>query len=124
MPIHNKNASRSHYSAVAAITASLSGNERWVMVGNVFGLHSDGQGHQGLEEGRRRVAEALENTADELDLGGLQLTSIPESIGALKQLKTLSLNNNRLTSFPEILSELPELRSLDLSLNDLASDHS
>lgn len=72
-----------------------------------------------LEEAERRIAMALKNAADKLDLGGLELTVMPESIVALKQLRTLILNNNRLTSFPAMVSKLTELRYIDISLNSL-----
>jgi internalin A len=47
---------------------------------------------EGLAEARRRVAEAKRTGAEELDLGGLGLTTIPDELLELTQLKVLYLD--------------------------------
>ena len=56
-----------------------------------------------------------------LNLCGLGLTTVPESIGQLSGLTVLSLNKNRLTSVPESIGQLKMLQTLDLGENNLAS---
>jgi len=55
--------------------------------------------------------------AHELDLSGLALNTLPESMAELTQLTTLNLGDNRLTTVPESLSSLTRLTWLDLSSN-------
>ncbi len=99
---------------------------------------------QGVAEAQRRIEEARVSSRFNLDLSGLGLSDLPESIrqlrrlqllnlthnkltwvpgclGELKQLQTLSLSHNQLTSIPERLSELKQLRALELNDNQLAS---
>ena len=40
-------------------------------------------------EAEKKIKEALESGATELDLRGMKLTELPESIGQLKQLRKL-----------------------------------
>ena len=46
-----------------------------------------------------------------------KLTSLPPSVGRLKQLEELSLKNNKLTTLPEIIRFCKELRVLNLVKN-------
>jgi hypothetical protein len=46
---------------------------------------------EGVQEAERRIAQAARTDATKLDLGGLGLTAIPESLLTLKQLETLYL---------------------------------
>ena len=50
----------------------------------------------------------------ELDLSDNQLTSLPERIGDLAQLKKLDLGNNQLTSLPERIGDLAQLKGFIL----------
>jgi len=68
----------------------------------------------------RRIAQALRTGARELDLSGLGLTSLRESIGNLSQLRTLDLSRNQLTDLPASISQLHDLQILDLSYNQFA----
>ncbi|WP_378185933.1 Ig-like domain-containing protein [Aquimarina sp. W85] len=54
------------------------------------------------------------NNIIELELKRKNLTSIPESIGNLTKLSTLSLAQNQLTSMPNSITELVNLKGLDL----------
>ncbi len=54
-----------------------------------------------------------------LDLAGLGITDIPESIGHLSNLKTLALMSNHLNSVPQSIFNLKNLVSLGLSGNNL-----
>jgi internalin A len=69
----------------------------------------------------RRIQEALESGATVLDLSGLELTSVPESISQLANLTELYLDRNQLTSVPKELGNLANLTRLDLSHNQLIS---
>ena len=53
-----------------------------------------------------------------LDLSGLGLTSLSESIGQLTQLLTLDLSHNRLSSLPESIISLSQLQHLYLHGNE------
>uniref|UniRef100_UPI002623B4C3 leucine-rich repeat domain-containing protein n=1 Tax=uncultured Microscilla sp. TaxID=432653 RepID=UPI002623B4C3 len=56
-----------------------------------------------------------------LFLKNTQLTSLPESIGELVNLQELCLSDTQLTSLPENLGKLVNLKHLDLSNNQLTS---
>ena len=65
------------------------------------------------------IEEAFISQKTELDLGYLELTEVPESIGKLQQLHTLSLHNNNITDIPEVIGKLQQLHTLSLSNNNL-----
>ncbi|MEU0035519.1 leucine-rich repeat domain-containing protein [Streptomyces sp. NPDC006333] len=66
-----------------------------------------------------RIELCKQTGTRELDLSGLGLGSVPESVGDLTQLTTLALAQNRLTSVPDSLSSLTQLTDLNLSANEL-----
>jgi internalin A len=66
-----------------------------------------------------RIREALKTGVKELDLSGLGLAEVPESLGQLSQLQALYLSGNQLTSVPESLGQLSQLQVLNLSGNQL-----
>ncbi|PSN10307.1 serine/threonine protein kinase [filamentous cyanobacterium CCT1] len=70
-------------------------------------------------EAERRIRDALENGAVELDLSELGLTEIPESLGQLANLTELYLYQNQLTILPEALGQLTNLKGLFLAENKL-----
>ncbi|MBE9160543.1 leucine-rich repeat domain-containing protein [Nodosilinea sp. LEGE 06152] len=74
-----------------------------------------------LAEAERRIQAALESGATELDLSGLGMTAIPESLGNLINLIALDLSQNQLTAIPDNLGQLTKLAELDLSQNQLAA---
>jgi internalin A len=73
------------------------------------------------DEAERRIRAARITRATKLDLSGLQLTALPESLGQLTQLRILDASFNRLTGVPESLGKLQSLRKLDLRRNLLTA---
>ena len=69
----------------------------------------------------QRILKAFQNQSKELDLGRLNLISLPACIGELKQLTTLDLSFNQLTSLPDAICGLSNLQKLVLSFNPLTS---
>ena len=74
---------------------------------------------EAYQEAERRIAEAQRTNATELDLSGLGLTSLPESLFQLTQLQTLYLSENHLTELPKGIGQLEDLQNLDLWINHL-----
>src|SRR5215472_1707282 len=73
-----------------------------------------------IAEAERRIREAVEAGNTKLYLRRLDLTEVPASLAALKNLDYLDLSGNNLTSIPEWLSKL-ELSTLVISDNWLSS---
>jgi Leucine-rich repeat (LRR) protein len=75
----------------------------------------------------KKIEEALNSAATELDLSDMQLSELPASIGQLSRLQKLSLGHavakksesetNQLFTLPESLSFLTQLRFLNISFN-------
>jgi internalin A len=59
-----------------------------------------------------RIEQALESQATKLDLSGLGLAMLPETIGQLTRLQVLRAVRNQLTVLPEFLFQLKELQGL------------
>ena len=59
-----------------------------------------------------RIEQALESQTTVLELSGLGLTILPETIGQLKKLRVLRAFRNQLTALPKSLIELKELQGL------------
>jgi internalin A len=68
-----------------------------------------------------RIQEALAVGSLELNLSGLDLKTVPESIAQLTNLKHFFLSNNQLTSLPDAISQLTNLQTLNLLDNQLIS---
>jgi internalin A len=60
-------------------------------------------------------------TATELNLSGLGLESLPESLGKFTQLRALYLDSNQLNALPESLGNLSRLQTLVLNHNQLSA---
>ena len=68
-----------------------------------------------LDEAMARI----EMAKDDLDLRGLGLSELPESISQLTQLRFLVLSNNHLTKLPEFIGRLTRLKQLLLQNNQV-----
>ena len=67
------------------------------------------------------IAQAAEKQAKRLDLSGMDLLELPEAIGQLTNLTSLTLWKNQLTALPESIGHLTNLTSLDLRFNQLTA---
>jgi len=72
-------------------------------------------------EAEKKIREARRSGAKELDLIGMKLTELPESLGQLTQLQSLDLSYNQLKTLPESLGQLTQLQDLNLSRNQLTT---
>jgi internalin A len=58
--------------------------------------------HDQAYDPAERIIENIRRLGiQELDLSGMRLTELPESIGQLTQLQRLNLSHNKLTAVPE-----------------------
>ncbi|MGB8167999.1 MAG: COR domain-containing protein [Chthoniobacteraceae bacterium] len=80
-----------------------------------------GEDSHGMVEARERIETARREGSAVLDLSGLNLTSVPEALGQLTALQTLSLSDNQLMSVPDELGQLSALQTLSLANNQLTS---
>lgn len=74
-----------------------------------------------MRDAERRINLAKRAGAVELDLSGLELRNLPDTLNQLTQLQYLDLSNNRLTMLLNSLGRLIELKSLDLHNNQLTA---
>src|SRR5438105_15579661 len=68
-----------------------------------------------------RIQEALKNRKTALDLSGVGLTELPESVARLSRLWGLVLSDNQLTMLPESVGQLSQLQILRLDGNRLTT---
>jgi Leucine-rich repeat (LRR) protein len=68
-------------------------------------------------EAQARIEAARSDGATVLDLSGLQLRAVPETVLDLPGLRELRLNENRLRDVPEVILHMQDLAKLDLSEN-------
>ena len=73
--------------------------------------------NRAAEEALRRIEEARKSNASTLDLSRLKLSTLPEAIGQLSQLRQLGVYGNQLSTLPEAIGRLSQLQQLDLSRN-------
>ena len=66
-----------------------------------------------------RIKEAYEKKSTELSLKGLDLSSLPENIGALTLLTAIDISENQLEKLPESIGQLKELEELHAQSNRL-----
>ena len=76
---------------------------------------------EAFKEAERRIQQARETGATQLDLMAWDLASLPESLGQLTQLQDLSLDGNQLTTLPKSLGQLTQLKWLSLFDNRLTA---
>ena len=93
---------------------------------NTFGYVNTGITITGLglyEQGLSSLPESISSLKNlrKLHLDNNQLSSLPESIPSLEKLQVLNLDNNQLSSLPESISSLKNLRKLRLGNNQLSS---
>ena len=69
----------------------------------------------------KRIEEAAQNRAKELNLSGLGLTELPPEIWNLTNLTRLDLDGNQLTALPPEIVKLTKLTRLDLDGNQLTA---
>jgi hypothetical protein len=74
--------------------------------------------HKKLEQ---RIQETQNSGKVVLDLCGLGLRTVPESIVHLTKLQELALSNNKFTSLPSSITKLTKLKKLYLSDNQLTN---
>src|SRR5258708_17121874 len=74
-----------------------------------------------VREAEQRILEAQQSKSSSLDLMGLNLNAIPESVYELVNLETLDLDNNQISTIPENLSRLANLWILDLDNNQIST---
>ncbi|MDA3897327.1 MAG: GTP-binding protein [Desulfobacteraceae bacterium] len=72
-----------------------------------------------LAEAEKRIAQALKEKSDKLDLLNLKLEIIPSSIGDLSNLQYLDFRYNNLTELSEEIGSLSNLKAFDISHNQL-----
>ena len=65
----------------------------------------------------QKIEQALTDGATKLDLSGMALTEVPETLTQLANLQTLNLSINQLTALPKTLGQLRKLRKLYLQDN-------
>lgn len=85
-------------------------------------IHEDGIDENQISS-RKDASEIIRacrsTNSDSLYLSGILLTSIPDSIGCLKSLNRLHLDNNKLTIIPDSIGSLTSLTDLRLNINKL-----
>jgi len=71
----------------------------------------------GAEEAEKIIEKCRNDLKTELDLSGMELNEIPDSVFQLTSIRTLILFNNNLTTIPEKISQLTNLNTLSLNGN-------
>lgn len=74
-----------------------------------------------LAEAEARIEKVRKDNNTLLDLSGLGLTELPESIAQLTQLERLSIHDNQLTELPEFIFQLSQLKVLIAGNNQLTN---
>lgn len=75
---------------------------------------------EAYDEALRRIEQARRAGSQELNLSRLALTSVPETLGLLTELRSLDISGNQLMSLPEALGQLTALQMLALDYNQLS----
>lgn len=73
----------------------------------------------GYQKAETAIREVRASKALSLDLSGMGLDKLPESLRQLAHLESLGLRENSLTALPEWLGDFAQLRTLDLFSNSL-----
>ena len=65
---------------------------------------------EAYRQAEERIERARREKATTLDLSGIRLTELPNSLGQLTQLQSLDVSGNQLTTLPEWLGQLTQLQ--------------
>ncbi|MCE7922801.1 MAG: TIR domain-containing protein [Haliscomenobacteraceae bacterium CHB4] len=76
---------------------------------------------KGYEEALKRIEQVKKDQKTVLNLSDLNLDTIPESIGELKNLTEFHARKNQLVALPDSISELKNLTRLDVRNNQICS---
>jgi internalin A len=76
---------------------------------------------EAFAEAERLIAEAKANGETGLNLSGLGLKEVPESLAQLTQLRYLNLDRNHLATVPESMCQLVKLQNIFLTSNQLTT---
>lgn len=76
---------------------------------------------EAYREAEKKIEEAQRSGATELNLSGMGLTELPESLALLTELRELLLSSNQLAALPKFVGLLTKLRTLNLTNNKLES---
>lgn len=93
----------------------LSGIEKW----KEREIESGANGRI-VSEAVKRLYDAFTGNAEQLNLNGLELRSLPQEVRYIITLKDLSVSNNKLSSFPQDVLFLRGLERLDISANKIS----
>ncbi len=74
---------------------------------------------EAYRKAEKKIEQARLKEATKLNLNGMKLTELPESLGNLTQLQLLNLGYNELTELPESFGQLAQLQELNLEKNKL-----
>jgi hypothetical protein len=72
-------------------------------------------------EAEKEIQEAQRAKEAVLNLAGMNLTELPDSIGQLTNLRSLILSRNQLKTLPNSLAQLKQLKELSINLNQLTN---
>lgn len=75
--------------------------------------------NKAYREAEKRIAQANRTGTTKLNLSGMKLTELPDSLWELTQLRILHLNYNKLSELPDAIKNLRQLQELYLSDNVL-----
>jgi hypothetical protein len=76
---------------------------------------------KGFEQAVRWIDEARDSKTRDLDLSGLNLNTIPDSLVQLSDLQSLNLSNNQISTIPDSLVQLVKLKGLQLQHNQIVT---
>ncbi|MFF7544256.1 COR domain-containing protein [Streptomyces canus] len=94
---------------------------RITFAGKSIGGRVTGEVEQASAEAERRIAECIRGGHRELDLSGLGIRTIPESLSSATNLRVVNLDHNEIQSIPNSFTRLTKLIHVELSRNHLTS---
>lgn len=75
---------------------------------------------ENLDEAKRRIDDCIKTRNKALVLDGLRLRELPQTIGSLTWLVSLSVAGNEIRRIPDFIGRLRDLTSLDLTKNPIS----